>query len=103
MDREPTISDVLEAVNDLSTNVDVQFADVRSEIADTRSEITYMKSVMATKEDLTRMATKEDLTRMKCDLVTEIDHFAGLHKKTEIETLALRSRCDRIEARMDAA
>jgi archaellum component FlaC len=91
MDHEPTISDVLDAVNTLSTHVDLQFDDVRTEISGLGAEIADVRSDVK--------GVKREMRQMKSDIMTEIDHFVGLHQKLDVELVALRSRCDRIEAR----
>ena len=41
------------------------------------------------------------LDKAKNDISSHIDSFVTLHQKVDLETVALRSRCDRIEAKLD--
>jgi hypothetical protein len=43
------------------------------------------------------------MRQMKGDLMTEIDRFVVLHQSLDVELVSLRSRCDRMEERMDTA
>ena len=104
--QEPTNADILEAVNSFATHVDErftavdqrfasidrQFADVRS---DMRAGLADIRSEMVTKTQF-----KEDVSQLKSDLMTEIDRFVVLHQTLDVELVALRSRCERMEAFM---
>ena len=94
MNNEPTISDVLEAVNEFSGRVDGKFLQVDQQFADVRSGIAGVRSEV--------LGVKQNMEQMKSDLVTEIDRFVVLHQTLDVELVSLRSRCDRMEARMDA-
>lgn len=60
---EPTIQDVLFAVNDYSTRIDKQLAEMKSDITGVKSDITGIKS------DITGM--KLDIVGIKSDMVTK--------------------------------
>jgi hypothetical protein len=89
---EPTLHDVLDAINTLSSNTDERFERIESTMA-TKDGVFSIKSEMA------HFATKDDLRAVKDELLTHIDGLTGLHQKNELEILALRSRFDRLEAR----
>lgn len=62
---EPTIRDVLEAINEFSGAVDKRFDSLET-------RVTRIEETMATKEDLKGMATKEDLGKLRSDLIDYI-------------------------------
>jgi hypothetical protein len=99
MNQEPTIREVLDAVNTFAVHVDEQFADVRSEISDVRSEISDVRFDMTSgfANIRSEMATKHDLADTKNELITEIDRFVVLHQTLDVELASLRSRCERME------
>jgi len=94
---EPTLHDVLDAINTLSSNTDERFnsIDKRFESVDKRFESMDRRFERIE----TTMATKDDLHAVKDELLALIDGLTGLHQKKELEILALRSRFDRLEAR----
>ena len=63
MEKQPTIRDVLVAMNQFASSVDERFDqnDRRFEKIETRME--------------TEMATKKDVTQLKDELITHIDGF----------------------------
>jgi hypothetical protein len=92
MNQEPTIREVLDAVNTFAVHIDEQFADVRSEISDVRFDMTSGFANIRSE-----MATKHDLADTKNELITEIDRFVVLHQTLDVELASLRSRCERME------
>ena len=89
------IDNVLEAVNSFATHVEQRFTGVDQRFESIDQQFVDIRSEMATK-----MATKEDLSNLKSDLVTEIDRFVVLHQTLDVELVALRSRCERMESFM---
>ena len=87
---EPTLQDVLDAIQGLSTHTDEQFAQVRFEF---RSE---MHSEMNNMEHRLR----SDMNNMEQRLMTEVDRFVVAHQTLDVELVALRSRCYRMESFM---
>jgi len=54
------------------------------------------------REDLKANATKDDLLVFKSDIMTSIDRFAKLHETLDQELVAMRSKYERLEARLEA-
>lgn len=71
---KPTIADVLEAVQALSSHIDERFV---------------------TKDDL-----QGGLEALESKITTEIDRFVVLHQTLDVELVSLRRRCERIENRV---
>jgi hypothetical protein len=125
--RFEKIDQRFEKIDQRFEKIDQRFEkiDQRFEKIDQRFE--KIESVMATKDDLANMATKDDLANMatkddlfkidqrferieatmatKSDLakleeriITTIDQFIALHQTHEAEIMALRSKCERMEA-----
>lgn len=92
MSEEPTIRDVLVAMNKFAGSVDKQFKDIRSEMS---FEFKEVRSEMATKTGL-----KTAIHEIEDRLTTQIDGFIQLHKNLETEFVSLRSRCERMESFM---
>ncbi len=78
---EPTIQDVLTAINAFSTHVDATMA-TKDDVAAIDRRLTRVESTMATKDDLTAidsrlkkvestMATKGDLAKLEVKMVTK--------------------------------
>ncbi len=90
---EPTLQDVLDAIQGLSTHTDEQFAfvDKRFEQVDQRFEQL---------EQRIRSDLRSEMHSMEQRLTTEIDHFVVAHQTLDIELVALRSRCYRMESFM---
>ncbi len=84
MKKEPSIQDVLDAVSGLSTHMDSEFANVRTEMA------TGLHSVKSEIDEV-----KTDLQHVKNDVITEIDRFVVLHQSLDVELVSLRSRQNR--------
>ena len=82
MSNEPTMQDVLEAVQGLSSHMDEELADARAELWQEIGSV------------------RKDMNQMKSDLITEIDRFVVLHQTLDVELVSLRARCDRTEARL---
>ncbi|MCK9361042.1 hypothetical protein M0Q28_02320 [Patescibacteria group bacterium] len=82
MAKKPTIGDVLEAVNGLASHMDERFAELDQKFA--------------TKQEL-----QQGLGGLENRVVTEIDRFVVLHQTLDVELVSLRSRCDRIEDRLE--
>ena len=70
MGNEPTIQDVLEAVNAASSATEGRFSELKYEMGS-------MKSEMATKADLATMATKADLNRLELKIIDAMDEKLG--------------------------
>ena len=117
---EPTMYDVLEAVQNLSTHMDGEFASVRSDIGVIRSDIGVIQSDVDTvktdqrgvrneladiqfglvevrNEMVTKTELNEQLTVLKSEISTEIDRFVVVHTRLDHELMAQRSRFNRIE------
>lgn len=50
---------------------------------------------------LENYATKEDLETMNSNLITHIDGFIGMYQRTDVEIVALRSKCHRLESHVN--
>ncbi len=50
---------------------------------------------------LDSFATKEDVRMMKDDIMTTIDRFAKLHETLDHELVAMRSKYERLEERLE--
>ena len=83
---EPTLQDVLDAIQGLSTHTDEQFVQVRSDMNSMELRI--------------RTDIRSDMNNMEQRLMTEIDHFVVAHQTLDLELVALRSRCYRMESFM---
>jgi hypothetical protein len=123
MPKQPTINDVFRAIKQLPTShdlsdsiqglaslIDDKFAtkdDLKSfATKDDLSEMiqglaTHIDEKFATKDDVERFATKDDFDEMRREVATEIDRFVTLHQRVDVEYVSLRSRCDRIEDRLE--
>ena len=89
MTQEPTIKNVLEAVHGLSSHMDEELADARSEMH---------RELGSVRQEIGQV--REEMGQMKSDLITEIDRFVVLHQTLDIEIVSLRSRCQRMESFM---
>lgn len=73
---EPSIQDVLTAINAFSTHVEATMA-TKDDLAAIDSRLTRVESTMATKADLAsleaRMATKNDLAELEARMATKDD------------------------------
>lgn len=58
-------------------------------------------ATFATKDDLKGLATKQDLTALKTDIMTTVDRFVKLHETLDQELVAMRSKYERLEDRME--
>lgn len=117
MKNQPTLQDVLQAVQALPTRANYQdvlqavqalptqadFKVVTSKVDDLAEAVQLLASQMDERfSDVhSEMATKKDLValenRLENRLVTEIDRFVVLHQKLDVEYISLRRRCERIE------
>lgn len=79
MSHEPTISDVFEAIQDLSSQTDEEFRLLDE-----------------------RFATKDDLQEFKQEILTHIDWFATQHRTVDFEISSLRNASLRHEERITA-
>jgi len=96
MTKEPTIQDVLSAVQDLSVHIDRQFVEVRQEAKGLRQDMN--REFVEVRGEIKEI--RADMGQMKSDLMTEIDRFVVLHQTLDVELVSLRSRCDRMETFM---
>ena len=76
LDKEPTLSDVIEAINTSSTAVAVELHEIKQDIGLLKQDVSGLKQdVSGLKTDMTMvkatMATKEDLKAMETRLVTK--------------------------------
>ncbi|MEI7512728.1 MAG: hypothetical protein WCK01_04715 [Candidatus Uhrbacteria bacterium] len=79
--QKPTLDDVIEKIDDLASAVHGLSSHIDNQLGDMRSE----------------MATKNELHELEDRIVTEIDRFVVLHQTLDVELVSLRRRCERIE------
>ena len=95
MSVESKIDDVLQAVQALAMHMDERFA--------TKDDLKHF----ATKDDLKNfeIVMKKDLRqfeeRMTNRITSHIDEFVVVHRTSDMELAAVRSRCDRMEDFME--
>lgn len=89
MPEEPTIKDVLVAINEFATSVDRRF-----DVVDKRFD--RIESRVERIED--DMTTKEDLRKTKLELLTHIDGLTTEHKRLDLEVVSLRSQFERTKS-----
>ena len=98
MEKETSKNEILEAINEFSTNVDKQFQQVKSEIGSIKSEIGSIKAIMVTKDylddkladlrgDLVVLMRKEDTKMIK--LVEILKRRAIITEAEEKEILSM--------------
>jgi hypothetical protein len=79
MTLEPTIADVLDAMQAFSTHMEEELLEIKTKMA-TKEDLEKLR--METREELKRMATKDDLARLRKQMVTKDyldDKLARLH------------------------
>ena len=98
MEKETSKNEILEAINEFSTNVDNQFHEVKSEIGSIKSEIVSIKALMVTKDylddklgdlrgDLVVLMRKEDTKMVK--LIEILKRRAVITEAEEKEILSM--------------
>ena len=117
MSNEPSIKNVLTAVQDLNYTVQGLQSDiheVKTEVKDLRTGLqevkTEVKDLRTTVDDVVGAvqelssqndrqfaSVRQEMTQMKSDLMTQIDGFLVLHKTSDVELVTVRHRCDRLE------
>ncbi|MBU0531835.1 hypothetical protein KJ910_05100 [Patescibacteria group bacterium] len=84
LDQEPTNKDILNAIGS-----------VKEDVKDMQVTVEFIKDNAAAKSDVEAM-----VSTAKSEIVTHVDGFIGLHKKLEVELVALQSKYERLEAQM---
>ncbi|MFH1405160.1 MAG: hypothetical protein ABIH21_03635 [Patescibacteria group bacterium] len=60
----------------------------------------FLKEKMVTKDEM-RVYVKDEITNAKDEIITTVDRFAKLHETLDLELVALRSKYDRLEGRIE--
>ena len=104
---EPSNREILVAVQDLSKNLKdlskqvventVGLKEVKGELKDVRADVSTVQETVEFLKDnaVTRDEFQQTVKEVRNEIVDHVDHFVKLHKKQEVELVALAHRMSR--------
>lgn len=101
--REPSNRDILSAiqgaVRDLRLELRRELKKTNEKLDNVAETVDFLKENVAMRFELDdlRQEMKQGFSNVRNEIVDHVDHFIHLHKKQEVEHLALVSRMDRHE------
>lgn len=66
-------------------------------LSDILESVRFLRDHAVSKEDAKAFATKDDLRQVKDDIMAHIDGFTVLHRKLEVELVAVQSNYRRLD------
>ena len=98
--KKPTLTTVVALITSVRDELKTELKDLRGELKDVRETVDFLKENVPMRDEVAmkdEVATKSDLADFKSDVISHVDHFVQLHKKQEIELVAVAHRMTRHE------
>ena len=96
--KKPTLTTVVSLMMSLHKELKIEIKDLRNEVKgelrEVRETVEFLKDNALVREEA---VTKDELVDFKSDVIGHIDHFVQLHKKQELELVAVTHRVTRHE------